>query len=236
MSKRTLLLLIAAGLLIAIVIALFSLYSASHYVPAFYRQAVAIDPQKQEDASKRMLQQVSALDDALKKKGGWEALFTAEQINGWFAVDMARNHPNALPPTLRNPRVAIGPKQITVACLVELKHYWSVVSLTVEPYLPEPNVLALRIVRARAGLLPVPLGDITHHLTQAAQQLGLHIQWRQTGGDPVAILSLPADRADDGRRVRVETLRLGEGEIYLSGATLEGAADNPRGRTRSSGQ
>ena len=35
----------------------------------------------------------------------------------------------------------------------------SVISLTIEPYVPEPNVLALRIVKARAGLLPMPLGQ-----------------------------------------------------------------------------
>jgi hypothetical protein len=230
MSKRRIVLLVAGGLLLAIVIALFALYSASHHVPAFYQQAVAIDPREQEEASNRMLQQVSALDGALKRKGGWEAAFTAEQVNGWLAVDMARNHPNALPPTLRNPRVSIGPKQITVACLMELKGYWSVVSLTVQPSLAEPNVLALRIVRARAGLLPVPLRQILDQLTQAAQQLRVHLEWRQSGGDPVAMLSLPDDQADDTRRVRVETLRLGDGEIYVSGTTLEGAVDNARGR------
>jgi hypothetical protein len=230
------LLLIASGLLIVVAITIFSLYSASHYVPAFYREAVAISPQTQQAASDRMLQQASALSGAFKKKGGWEALFTAEQINGWLAVDMVKNHANALPPTLRNPRVAIGPKQVTVACLVELNHYWSVVSLTVEPYIPEPNVLALRIVRARAGLLPVPLRDILDRLTQAAQQLQLHIEWRQAGGDPVAMLSLPADREDESRRVRVDTLRLGEGEIYLAGATVEGAATNDaRGNGPSAG-
>jgi hypothetical protein len=221
--------LVGIGLLVAVAIVIFSIYSASHYVPSFYRQAVAVDPQTQEDASRKMLQQVSALDGALKRKGTWDARFTAEQINGWLAVDLVRNHSNALPPTLRNPRVSIGPKQITVACLVELNHYWSVVSLTVEPYLPEPNVLALRIVRARAGLLPVPLSDITHQLTQAAQGLHLHLEWRQAGGDPVAMLSVPADRVAEGRRVRVETLRLGQDEIYLSGTTLEGAG-KARGR------
>ncbi len=221
MSKRAVLLLVACGLLLVLVIVIFSLYAASHYVPAFYRQAVAIDPRTQEDASHRMLQQATALDGAMKEKGDWKALFTADEINGWLAVDLVRNHPNALPPTLRNPRVSITRNQVTVACLAESNHYWSVVSLTVEPYLPEPNVLALRIVRARAGLLPVPLRQVLDWLTQAAQNLQLHLQWRQAGGDPVAMLSLPADRAADARRVQVQTLRLGEGKIYVAGTTLQ---------------
>ena len=48
--------------------------------------------------------------------GRWQALFTAEQINGWMAVDLARNFPNTLPPGVVDPRVDIRPEGVTVAC------------------------------------------------------------------------------------------------------------------------
>ena len=84
--------------------------------PAFYRKAMDIDRAVLGKGSDRMLQQTTALASAVQKAGHWEALFTAEQINGWLAVDMVRNHPHTLPPELHDPRVAIDPERITVAC------------------------------------------------------------------------------------------------------------------------
>ena len=47
----------------------------------------------------------------LTKAGHWEIRFTADEINGWLAVDLVKNHPNALPPTLKDPRVSIDPNE-----------------------------------------------------------------------------------------------------------------------------
>jgi hypothetical protein len=96
----------------------------------------------------------------------------------------------------------------------------SVVTVTVEPYLPEPNVLAVRIRRARAGLVPMPLGEILHSFSEAAAQLDLRLRWRRADRDPVALISIPPPD-QDGKRVQIETLKLGDGEIYLAGTTRQ---------------
>jgi hypothetical protein len=220
MSRRLRLLVLIAGCLVLLVaLVLAGLYLAACHEPAFYREALEIDPAVLEKASDRMLQQATAVASAVKKHKHWEALFTAEQINGWLAVDMAKNHPHALPPSLSDPRVAIDSTQLTIACRFQRNGHNTVLSLTVEPYVPEPNVIALRIVKARAGLLPVPLGQVLERLSQAARELQFHLEWRHAGGDPVAMLSLPP--SDDDRAVRIEALRLGDGEIYLAGGTPE---------------
>lgn len=224
MSKRVRVLLVIFGVLVVVGAVLYMLRAASQHVPTFYRETLNADPEKQEADSKRMLRQVAALDGAMKTEGAWEAHITADQINGWLAVDLVKNHPGALPPAFRNPRVTIDSKHVTVACLMETDNYWSVVSLTVEPYLPEANVLALRIVRARAGLLPMPLGGILDRLTRAAQDMQVHLEWRQSDGDPVAILSLPVERPVGNRRVQIETLRISNGELYLAGSTTDRAS------------
>ena len=64
-------------------------------------------------------------------------------------------------------------------------------SLTVEPYVPEPNMVLVRIIKARAGLLPMPLGGVLDGLSQVARDMHLHLEWRHAGGDPVAMLSFP---------------------------------------------
>jgi hypothetical protein len=81
----------------------------------------------------------------------------------------------------------------------------------------EPNVIAMRFVNARAGLLPIPLGNVLDRFTQAARDMQWHIAWRHAGNDPVAMLSFPP--SDDERPMRIEMLRLGEGEIYVAGNT-----------------
>jgi hypothetical protein len=214
--KLRLLLFMLVGFATVVVCVLLGLYLAARHEPSFYREAMEIKPAVLEKASDRMVQQATALASAVKKQGRWEALFTAEQINGWLAVDMAKNYPNTLPPTLRDPRVAIDPKQVTIACRFQDGGVESVLSLTVEPSVPEPNVIALRIVSARAGLLPVPLGQVLDRLKDAAQGMQFRLEWRRAGGDPVAMLSFPPG---GDRPVRIETLRLGEGEFYVAGTT-----------------
>ena len=201
----------------AIVLVLLGLYLAAQHEPAFYRGALELDAAAAEKQSDLMLQRATALASAVKKEDHWEALFTADQINGWLAVDMVKNHPKLLPPNFSDPRVAINGTQITIACRCRQAGVNSVLSLTVEPYVPEPNMVLVRIIKARAGLLPLPLGDVLDRLSQVARDMHLHLTWRHAGADPVAVLSFPS--ADDDRPVSIETLRLGDGEIYVAGST-----------------
>jgi hypothetical protein len=166
-----------------------------------------------------MLQQAAALQSAAQKVGHWDALLTANEINGWLAVDMAKNHPGTLPPGFSAPRVAISPKEITLGCQSD-SLLGCVLSLSVRPYVPQPNVLAVRIGGAWVGLLGVPLKHVTDGLTQFARRLGLRLRWQHAGSDPVAMFSLP--NQENGWTARIETLRLGEGEIFVSGTTRRG--------------
>jgi hypothetical protein len=212
------------GIVLLLAAGLFGLYGATQYVPEFYRRAIAADPAAQRQSSDQMLQQVTALVSSLKKRGRWEVVFTAEQINGWLAVDMVQNHPEMLPPSLGNPRVAIEPEGMMLACRFRWGFFSSVLSLNVDPYLAEPNGLALRIRKARAGMLPMPLGGILDRLSEAAGHADLRLHWGRSSGDPVALISLPPSRQEDGHVVRIEALQLGKGEIYVAGTTAAGGS------------
>ena len=212
---------VVCGLLLAIGSCVFAVYSASQQVPEFYEEALKRDPVAEQKASDKMLQQATALASDVEKEGPWTAVFTAEQINGWLAVDMLQNHPDLLPPSVRDPRVGIEPERLRVACRFERGDWSSVLSLAVDAYLAEPNVIALRIREARAGLVPLPLDGILKHISKSADQMDLRIQWRQAEGDPVVLITIPPPRDEDDKLVRIEALRLGEGEIYVSGRTAE---------------
>ena len=205
--------------LLAIVAGIYALYRASQHVPEFYRQALQADRAAQSKASDRMIQHATALANDVRKEGRWEAVFTAEEINGWLAVDLVKNHPGALPASIRDPRVVIEPEQVMVACRFEEGKISGVVMLAVEPYLQEPNVLALRIRKARAGLLPLPLNDFLDLATKAAARAEIDLHWRQADGDPVAIFRIPPPRDVKNRVVSIDTIRLSAGQISLAGST-----------------
>lgn len=210
--------LIGCGLLLVIALGLGGLYWALKHEPEFYRDAVRLDRSFQKQASDQMLQRAAALRSDVEKEGRWKALFTAEQINGWLAVDLPENFPDALPESFRDPRVEIRPDRMTLACRLKQGGTTTVVTLTVEPYLPEPNLLALRIRNARAGLLPMPLTTVLDAISEAAGQIGFPLDWQRADRDPVALISttLPDQ---DGKPVQIETIQLGDGEIYLTGTT-----------------
>ena len=214
--------LIAVVILLAVGAGVLGVYRASQHVPEFYEHALTGDPKAAEDASDEMIEQAAALASDIRKGGQWEAVFTAEQINGWLAVDLERNYPDLLPSSLSDPRVAIEPDQMWIACRLTRRNLKSVVSMAADVYLAEPNVIALRIRRARAGIVPLPLDTVLDKISQKASDLDLDIQWRQAEGDPVVEISIPPPRDEDDKAVRIEALRLGKGKLYLSGSTEDG--------------
>jgi hypothetical protein len=197
-------------------------YRATQHVPAFYQQAMLVSAERYAAASDELLHQTTVLYDNLRHREHWDATFTAEQINGWLAVDLVQNHPQALPDYLRDPRIRISPTGIELACRYD-REITTVFSLDVEAYLPEPNVLALRVRGARAGSLPLPLGTVLDAMAQGAQRLKLRIRWAQSDGDPVALVQLPAKNASGAWHYQIEAIELRDGAIYLAGRTYRGA-------------
>jgi len=211
---------ILCGVLLLVAVGgLSTLYWASQQVPTFYEEIVAADPVGQRRASDEMLQRSTTLANDLRREGRWEMLVTAEQINGWLAVDLVENHPEALPETFRDPRVAVGPDTLTVACRYRQGATTSVLTLTLEPYLSETNCLSIRIRKARAGLLPVPLAGLLDRVAEAAHEVDLPLKWHDEEGDPVATIPLTPPDNEDDRRVQIDTLKLSDGKIYIAGTT-----------------
>ncbi len=210
---------LACGLLLLAGLVVLGLYLASQHVPGGYRQALAADPQIQAEASDEMVRKTTALTSAVKKKGQWHARFSAEQINGWLAVKMKKDHPDLLPRGVSDPRVVIEPEKITLYCRFRRGNITSVLSLAVDVFLVETDVVALRIRRARAGLLPLPLQEILDRITRLAQRRRVRLQWKQAEGDPVAEMRLSLRDEQTGNVVRLESIEVGEGEVVVSGTT-----------------
>jgi hypothetical protein len=233
--KRLAIVAIVLSLLaLAVAAVAYLLYRGSQRVPEFYRRALEMDEERERQASLEMAANISSLVNDVKKEGRWQAVFTAEQINGWLAVDAADEetegeqaqalleHPaDLLPPYLSDPRVAIEPEQLWIACRFERDDWTSVLSLPVEIYLAEPNVIALRIRQVRAGVvrLPLPLEKVLDSVMQAAHERDLQVHRGQIEGDPLIEISIPPLSDEEDKVIRLETLQLGEGKVYVAGST-----------------
>jgi hypothetical protein len=209
----------AAAMTLLLAVGLF--YAALKRVPEFYREALVQDEAKARTASDKMIQRTSLLASDLNRSGRWQVLFTAAEINGWLAIDLVENRPIELPPGFESPRVAITSNQVRAACRVRQFGVESVVSLVVEPYLAEPDVIGLRFRGVRAGAVPLPLRQLLDTLTHQAEQNNLRVQWRQNAGDPVALISLGPPRGGKRRQVHIDKLTLGDGKLYVVGTTAE---------------
>jgi uncharacterized protein YpmS len=195
-------------------------YRATQQVPEFYVRQLELEA-FQKRAGDALEKQALQLNSQIRKSERWQARFTAEDINGWLAVDLPQKFPQALPSDVQAPRVAIDPEMIQLACKVESPRFTSVVSLGVQPYVTsEPNVVALRVKQLAAGSLPLPLSQYMEQITEQCAKSGLPLRWTEEEGDPVALVTLPLEPKDfQDRQVRLEQIELAEGEIVLSGTS-----------------
>jgi hypothetical protein len=193
------------------------LYRALSFVPPFYSEALAVARPDLERSNREMLRRTAALTNELKRVGQWQAVFTEQQINGWLAVDLPKNHPDLMPAEVQNPRIRITPDRVFVGARYE-SNVSAVVSLEFATTLQAANQVAVRIHKVRVGDVPWRLDQIVQEATEAAREWGLQVEQTQTDGDPVLLLTLPPD-AKQGREILVERMELRDGEVFLSGRT-----------------
>lgn len=192
-------------------------WHASQQVPEFYQQALEVPEVVLVENSDVMLKKSLDLKNRLNEQGGWDVTFTAQQINGWLAVDLEKNHRNSLPDEIRDPRVALAAEGVKLACRYQSDNFSTVFWLHGDVYLHESNVIALRLYAARAGELPLPMSEVLEIISQAVQAADLHLRWTEVEGDPVALITIPAFHESTQLSVRLERVELKEGAIRLSG-------------------
>ena len=204
--------------MICVAAVLLATVHAMRQVPTFYAEALALDATALEQASDEMGSRATALASDAREAGKWNAVFTDDQINGWLAVDLARLHAGDLPGGISDLRVAVSPGRIAIGFRVEREGSSIVYSVEADMYVSEPNVIACRLQRARAGRLPLPLGQVLDTVTEAVRRVDLPLRWAQTDGDPVALVTVFPDR-EDRQGTTLLTLELLDGEIYVAGTT-----------------
>ena len=212
-------LLATAGLL---VVSLLVLWGALRHTPRFYQAALAVPVASQRQAGREFERLVVAWHNDVGTSGRkWSLQITDEQVNGWLAAEMPEKFPQTLPAAIQGPRVAFTAGQIRLACRYESGAWSGVVQLTLGVQLAdEPDTVAIRLVRARVGLLPLPLDGLLEQLSDAARRADLPLRWAQIEGDPVALITLTeAHRTQADQTVSLEAIEVRPGELVFAGLT-----------------
>jgi hypothetical protein len=208
-------------------IAIGGLYWASQQVPAFYPEVLSQDRATAQQASDGLLRSIAALVSDIRKSGPWQALLTAEEINGWLSYDLVRNHPRLFPASISDPRVAVEQDRLKIAFHWQRSVWSAIVFLETEVYLRAPNIVAVRICKARAGMLPLPLRGVLDELIASGREIGLEIDEQQFEGDPLLLITLPLGNGAREDSFCLESLELNSGEIYLAGRSQREGVGKP---------
>ena len=216
-------------------------YYAARQVNPFYEQALRLEPEVAQRGSRELESRATALYSDARQAGQWHALFTAEQINGWLAVQLDENQcsdenqesgekqeggdkqEGSVPSNIRDPRVAIAPGVLTLGFRALSHGMDTVVSVDAAVFLMEEGSVGIRFLSVRAGSLPLPVMQLADELATACQELKLPVRWTQQDGQPVAIVEIHSDKSSD-RHFFVDSIELGEGELYVAGHTEVGNA------------
>jgi hypothetical protein len=206
----------------AIVVGLVVLFRAAQTPPAFYTQAVEVDPHQGAAKARALETHVLDLTSEVRHEDRWQLTLSDDELNGWLATTLPQKFPQALPREVEAPRIAIEPDLLQVACRYESGGVTSVLSIGMEPYLiDEPSTLAIRIRHVRAGILPIPVRQFLDDIAERALKGGLHLRWDEVEGDPVAILKLNLDpKHVSNRQITLDTLDIQPGQLTLGGKSL----------------
>jgi hypothetical protein len=197
-----------------LLVALGAGYYAARQVRPFYEQALQIEPAALEQGSRELESRATALYSDVKQVGTWRAVFTAEQINGWLATQLAADLGKELPANLRDPRVAIGHDVFTLGFRTSSGGVETVVSVDASASITQDGAVAIRLIAVRAGALPLPVFQLADQLADACRKMKLPVRWTQHEGRPVALVEIRAKHP-----VFVDAIQLDEGRLYVAGHT-----------------
>lgn len=193
-------------------------YRSTQSEPEFYSKALNVESVVSANAGEELEVEALRLRNQIVDEGEWSATFTDSQINGWLAMDLPEKFSETLPKSVANPRLQFSQGKITLACRYQTQNFGGIVQFECEPFLTDsPNVIGVKICELKTGWVPLPTNQWMTTISRRAMNSGLQIRWTQREGQPVALIELPLDDHDDGRRRVLEGLAVLEGQLQVTG-------------------
>jgi hypothetical protein len=203
------------------IVGLGGIYAALGRVRPFYEQALKLERQTLEAGRREMESRATVLYSEIRREGQWQAAFTANEINGWLALQLSDVYGDALPEDISEPRVAIGDGRFTIGFRARRGGVDTIVSADASVTLTETGEVAIRLHSVRAGALPLPVMHVADDVARACQALALPVRWTQDAGQPVALIDVSQDSTVNSKRIRLDAVELHHDGLYLAGHTVD---------------
>ena len=205
----------------------------TRHVPEFYTEVTR--PRSAERTAtlrEQMRGEIHQLAQDTARRGAWNASFSQREINAWLAEELPAKFPRLLARGASDPRIAIRDGKLLAAVRYQHRGWDTIVSCELQVTLTEqPNMLALEVTNLRAGLLPIPLHRFVRGISKEAAAGDLDIRWDRDQDEMVALVTIPAEHPKYVvTPVTIESVRLGDGELTLSGHAGELAEETYRPR------
>ncbi|HKD38432.1 MAG TPA: hypothetical protein VKB78_16580, partial [Pirellulales bacterium] len=83
--KRRIALVLIGTVVLLLVVGTTWLYLAVRHVPRFYQEAGKLSAEARKKGSDEMVRRSAALASDTNRRGHWQQIFTADEVNGWLA-------------------------------------------------------------------------------------------------------------------------------------------------------
>ncbi|MDR0609215.1 MAG: hypothetical protein LBG58_03825 [Planctomycetaceae bacterium] len=210
---------ILTGIFLILLLILYLLYLSAQRLPDFYKKNLAVGEEIQQLRNKEMRYKIGHLNNAFQKVGeSWQAFFTAEDLNAYFAVELAQEGANLFPNEITEPCLTFSDRQVDFACRITQGSFSGILHLTLGLTLPEPNRLMIRIKNAKLGRLPISKEIPVKFLVQAFEEKSYQVQQGKESGDPVITVILDMQYGKNCL-VLLDGIIFQDGTVHLSGTT-----------------
>lgn len=206
----------AGGVLVALV----------KQTPAFYLSATS-DGFAAERSS-ALMTRVQDLQNDIRTKPEWSASFAAEDLN-CFCHEMINERPGGLagllPANCHAPRLAIEGDRLLLGFTCGHGFWSTVVWLELRLWLPkhDVNVIAVELVRLKAGSLPLASQGLLDGIREAVHDANIDVSWYRHEGRPVGLFRFYANQIRPA--TQIHTLKVENGRFLIAGRTrLESTA------------
>src|ERR1043165_4144106 len=200
---------------------------AVKHEPTFYQQCQAPPSPERKEQADTFLRNFSQmiLDMRGKQEEHWGCDATELQLNSFFAEAFDRLGEAE---TLNNlgissPCVTLEGEQVRLAFRYGKGWFSTVISYDLKIWLvpKEANVIAVQILAARAGAVPISCQSILHQFTEFARKQNYEVTLYRHEGSPVAVVRLQPDQPNPSASLTV--LKFDTGKLSIRGKTLEHA-------------
>lgn len=204
------------------------MFLSTQHVPKFYKTALddpEVTPQVAEQVTKRTRELLTVIEKEIEKETEdvsvqpyeWSETVTERECNAWLAYEFPKLFPDAEQEGLSDLRVHFEDDRILFGCRLKSERFSGIVSVALRPQIDSPNQLAIEVLSARVGQVPLPLQTLIDEAYQEAREEGvvdkLQIDW-QPAGDSTAegVLTVSSEDSD---RWAIEVLAVQLDELSL---------------------